>query len=72
MSKVECENLVILVFSGNFGNLIVGLLVKVLGLLVKCFIVVINVNDIVLCYLEMGCWEFKFMVVIMLNVMDVS
>lgn len=72
MSKLECENLVILVLSGNFGNLMVGLLVKVLGLLIKCFIVVINVNDIVFCYLEIGEWDLKLIVVMILNVMDVS
>lgn len=50
----------------------VGMIVKLLGLLIKCFIVVINLNDIVFCYLKMGEWDLKVMVVIMLNVMDVS
>lgn len=67
-----CNQLVIFVLSGNFGDLIVGLLVKLLGLLIKCFIVVINVNDIVLCYLQGGEWVLKVIQVMLFNVMDVS
>lgn len=48
------------------------MIVKIMGLFIKCFIVVINLNDIVLCYLKIGEWVFNVIVVIMLNVMDVS
>lgn len=70
--KEKCLEVVVFVLSGNFGNLIVGLIVKILGLLIKCFIVLINVNDIVLCYLKLGKWELNIIVVMFLNVMDVS
>lgn len=42
----KVDYLVVCVFSGNFGNIIVGLFGKCMGLFVKCFIVVNNWNDI--------------------------
>ncbi|ENM5757525.1 threonine synthase [Vibrio mimicus] len=72
MSKVERENLVISVPSGNFGNLTAGMLAKALGLPVKRFIAATNANDTVPRYLETGRWEPKPTVATTSNAMDVS
>lgn len=43
-----------IVFMGNFGDIFVGLIVKVMGLLVGKLVVVINQNDILYCVLLIG------------------
>lgn len=72
LSKVEREQLVISVPSGNFGNLTAGLLAKSLGLPVKRFIAATNVNDTVPRYLQTGEWTPKATVATISNAMDVS
>lgn len=72
LSKVEREQLVISVPSGNFGNLTAGLLAKSLGLPVKRFIAATNVNDTVPRYLQTGEWTPKATVGTISNAMDVS
>ena len=72
MSKQECENLVVSVPSGNFGNLTAGLLAKALGLPIKRFIAATNANDTVPRYLETGQWAPKPTVATTSNAMDVS
>lgn len=72
LSKVEREQLVISVPSGNFGNLTAGLLAKSLGLPVKRFIAATNINDTVPRYLQTGEWTPKATVATISNAMDVS
>ncbi|CAE6885371.1 Threonine synthase [Vibrio sp. B1FIG11] len=72
MSKLERENLVVSVPSGNFGNLTAGLLAKALGLPIKRFIAATNANDTVPRYLETGQWAPKPTVATTSNAMDVS
>ncbi|PSU31924.1 threonine synthase [Photobacterium lutimaris] len=72
LPKVQREELVIAVPSGNFGNLTAGLLAKAIGLPVKRFIAATNVNDTVPRYLQTGEWAPAPTVPTISNAMDVS
>ena len=72
LSKEQCENLVVSVPSGNFGNLTAGLIAKTLGLPIKRFIAATNANDTVPRYLHSGNWSPNATVATLSNAMDVS
>ncbi|MGB9642434.1 MAG: threonine synthase, partial [Candidatus Ratteibacteria bacterium] len=55
--EVNCENLVFCVPSGNFGNLMGGVLAREMGLPVKKFIVAVNENDEFPRFLETGVYS---------------
>ena len=58
--------------SGNFGNLMAGLLAKKLGLPIHGFVAATNVNDIVPNYLETGIFTPRASVSTIANAMDVG
>lgn len=58
--------------SGNFGNLMAGLLAKRMGLPVRGFIAATNVNDIVPEYLETGVFSPRASASTIANAMDVG
>lgn len=58
--------------SGNFGNLMAGLLAKRLGLPIQGFIAATNVNDIVPHYLDTGIFNPRASVATIANAMDVG
>ncbi len=72
LSKMQRENLVVSVPSGNFGNLTAGVLAKAMGLPIKRFIAATNVNDTVPRYLATGEWSPKQTIPTLSNAMDVS
>ena len=72
LPKEQCENLVVSVPSGNFGNLTAGLIAKTLGLPIKRFIAATNANDTVPRYLQSGNWSPNATVATLSNAMDVS
>ncbi|MGP1627942.1 MAG: threonine synthase [Aggregatibacter segnis] len=72
LPKEQCENLVVSVPSGNFGNLTAGLIAKTLGLPIKRFIAATNANDTVPRYLHSGNWSPNATVATLSNAMDVS
>lgn len=72
LTAKQREQLVISVPSGNFGDLIAGLLAKAMGLPIKRFIAATNANDTVPRYLETGKWEPHKTVATISNAMDVS
>ncbi|HHT7855196.1 threonine synthase [Pasteurella multocida] len=72
LPKAACDNLVVSVPSGNFGNLTAGLIAKSLGLPIKRFVASTNVNDTVPRYLRSGNWQPHDTVATLSNAMDVS
>lgn len=45
------------VFIGNFGDIFVGYVVKCMGFFIDRFVIVMNMNDILVWILEMGWYE---------------
>lgn len=68
----KADEVVIVVPSGNFGNLTAGLLSKKLGLPVHHFIAATNANDVVPEYLKSGKYEPRPSVATISNAMDVG
>jgi threonine synthase len=66
------DKMVVVVPSGNFGNLTAGLLSKRLGLPIQHFIAATNANDIVPQYLQSGKFIPRPSVATMSNAMDVG
>jgi threonine synthase len=66
------ENLVFCVPSGNFGNITAGLIAARMGLPVKHFIAVTNINDIFPNYLLTGVYKPKPSISTLANAMDVG
>lgn len=66
------ENVVFAVPSGNFGNLTAGLIAKKMGLPIKQFVAVTNINDIVPHYLASKEFLPKPSVATISNAMDVG
>lgn len=64
--------LVISVPSGNFGNLMAGLLAKKMGLPVHSFVASTNINDTVPRYLSTGLFEPRASLQTLSNAMDVG
>lgn len=69
---VDCNNIVMCVPSGNFGNITAGLIAKRMGLPIKRFIAANNRNDVFFIYLESGKFEPKPSVQTIANAMDVG
>jgi threonine synthase len=63
---------ILIVPSGNFGNLTAGLFAKKIGLPVKKFIAAVNINSVVPEYLKSGCLQIKKTITTMSNAMDVG
>ncbi|MEG9533845.1 threonine synthase [Mannheimia indoligenes] len=72
LPKEKCDNVVVSVPSGNFGNLTAGLIAKSMGLPIKRFVASTNANDTVPRYLKSGKWEPNATVATLSNAMDVS
>ncbi|WP_449389306.1 threonine synthase [Chryseobacterium lineare] len=70
--KLENENPVICVPSGNFGNICAGILANLRGLPVEHFIAACNENDVISNYLETQKLEIKETVSTISNAMDVG
>lgn len=70
--KLEKENPVICVPSGNFGNICAGILTHFRGLPVEHFIAACNENDVVPNYLKTEKLELKETVATLSNAMDVG
>ncbi|MDR2937390.1 MAG: threonine synthase [Prevotellaceae bacterium] len=66
------SNVVISVPSGNFGNLMAGLLAKRMGLPVKHFVAANNANDVFLEYLQTAKFNPRASVATIANAMDVG
>ena len=71
-ARVNPEEIVICVPSGNFGNITAGLIAKKMGLPVKRFIAANNANDIFFNYLNTGVYSPKASVSTIANAMDVG
>ena len=70
--KSNMNEVVIVVPSGNFGNITAGLIAKFMGLPVKRFIAANNRNDVVFNYLQTGVYSPKPSVATIANAMDVG
>lgn len=70
--KLETENPIICVPSGNFGNICAGLLTHFRGLYVEHFIAACNENDIIPNYLKTEKLEVKETIATVSNAMDVG
>ena len=70
--KLENENLVFSVPSGNFGNICAGLIAEKLGLPIKHFIASTNINDTIPRYFESQIFNPKPTIQTVSNAMDVS
>lgn len=68
----DCNELVISVPSGNFGNLTAGLFAQISGLPIKKFIAATNSNNTVPRFLEHGVWDPLPTITTFSNAMDVS
>ncbi|MDR0414510.1 MAG: threonine synthase [Prevotellaceae bacterium] len=66
-----CEA-VVCVPSGNFGNLMAGLMAKRMGLPIKHFVAANNANDIFLCYLQTAKFSPRPSIATIANAMDVG
>ncbi|MGJ7033226.1 threonine synthase [Niabella hirudinis] len=63
---------VVVVPSGNFGNICAGLLAKATGLPLGHFIAACNANDVVPSFLQTGNWQPQKAVATLSNAMDVG
>ena len=70
--KLDSNQLVVSVPSGNFGNLTAGLIAAEMGLPVKQFIAANNENDVVFEYLNSGEYKPRPSVETIANAMDVG
>ena len=70
--KLQKENLVFSVPSGNFGNICAGLIAKKLGLPIKHFIASTNINDTIPRYFKSQVFDPKQTIQTVSNAMDVS
>ena len=70
--KLDSNQLVVSVPSGNFGNLTAGLIAAEMGLPVKQFIAANNENDVVFEYLSSGEYKPRPSVETIANAMDVG
>ena len=70
--KLQKENLVFSVPSGNFGNICAGLIAKKLGLPIKHFIASTNINDTIPRYFKSQVFDPKPTIQTVSNAMDVS
>ena len=70
--KLDSNQLVVSVPSGNFGNLTAGLIAAEMGLPVKQFIAANNENDVVFEYLNSGEYKPRSSVETIANAMDVG
>ena len=70
--KLEKENLVFSVPSGNFGNICAGLIAEKLGLPIKHFIASTNINDTIPRYFKSQVFDPKPTIQTVSNAMDVS
>ena len=70
--KLDSNQLVVSVPSGNFGNLTAGLIAAEMGLPVKRFIAANNENDVVFEYLNSGEYKPRSSVETIANAMDVG
>lgn len=73
-SQIEefCRPLVVSVPSGNFGNLVAGLLAKKMGLPIDFFVAATNSNDVVPQYFLTGHFQAKPSKATLSNAMDVG
>jgi len=71
-TQQNCNNLVVSVPCGNFGNLTAAIIAKLLGLPIKRFIAATNVNDTVPRFLQTGQWQPNKTIPTLSNAMDVS
>ncbi|MCY7296141.1 threonine synthase [Alteromonas sp. a30] len=72
LNKVQRENTIVSVPSGNFGNLTAAMFAKMLGLPIKRFVAATNLNDTVPRFWASGEWKPNATVATMSNAMDVS
>ena len=70
--KLQKENLVFSVPSGNFGNICAGLIAEKLGLPIKHFIASTNINDTIPRYFKSQVFDPKPTIQTVSNAMDVS
>jgi len=70
--KLQKENLVFSVPSGNFGNICAGLIAEKLGLPIKHFIASTNINDTIPRYFKSQVFNPKPTIQTVSNAMDVS
>lgn len=66
------DNPVVIVPSGNYGNLAAGMFAKKMGLPIKCFVAASNANDVVPEYLQTGEYRPRPSVRTVANAMDVG
>ena len=72
LKQAGCDNIVVCVPSGNFGNICAALFGHEMGLPVKRFIAANNANDVFFNYLQTGRYEPKPSIQTLANAMDVG
>lgn len=71
-SKLDCPSLIVVVPSGNFGNLTSGLMARKMGAQIRGFIAATNANRTVPDWLENGVYASRPSVSTLSNAMDVG